>query len=203
MKKFIVGVTIASFAFFLALPADAAVSITKINDSSTVTSLATWLIDVLMNNSNNTLNVDNKVTSSANSGGNSHTSVDDHSGSTITTGDADSTSGVQNDGNQNALAEEYEGSAGPDVTVDDVNDDSTVSATTDDTLENDMLNENDVEVDNTVDAVGDSGTNTVTSGDSLATSGTTTGLSSAASGVLNGLNINIKSIIRRVASEIP
>ena len=201
MKKVLVGVTVAAVALLMALPTQAAL-IKNIKDSSIGSSLATWLIKVVMRNGNNS-GITNVVTSSGNSGNNTHTSVDDQTGSDIVTGTASSSTGVENTANNNLLNEEYESSNGADNEVNDVDDDSNGSATSSDTLDNFMDNDNWSSVSNVNDAAATSGVNVVSSGDSLTSSSTTTGGAAGATFTVNSFNVNVKSVVRRIMSLIP
>lgn len=201
MKKVLVGVTVAAVALLMALPTQAAL-IKNIKDSSIGSSLATWLINVVMRNGNNS-GITNVVTSSGNSGNNTHTSVDDQTGSDIVTGTASSSTGVENTANNNLLNEEYESSNGADNEVNDVDDDSNGSATSSDTLDNFMDNDNWSSVSNVNDAAATSGVNVVSSGDSLTSSSTTTGGAAGATFTVNSFNVNVKSVVRRIMSLIP
>lgn len=201
MKKVFAGAVVAVFAFAVAASSQAAL-IKNINDSSVATSTATWLISVLMNNLNG-IGFTNTVTSTGNSGANTHVSADDQSNSSVSTGNADSASLADNNANNNLLSEEYESSNGADNDIQDVDDSSVATTTSDDTLENEMNNKNETEFKNGVDSTGNSGTNAVVSGDSLSDSSTSTGNAGSASGVLNGFNTNIKSVVRRIMSLIP
>ena len=201
MKKVLVGVTVAAVALLMALPTQAAL-IKNIKDSSIGSSLATWLINVVMRNGNNS-GITNVVTSSGNSGNNTHTSADDQTGSDIVTGTASSSTGVENTANNNLLNEEYESSNGADNEVNDVDDDSNGSATSSDDLDNFMDNDNKSSVSNVNDAKATSGVNVVSSGDSLTSSSTTTGGAAGATFTVNSFNVNVKSVVRRIMSLIP
>lgn len=201
MKKIFAGLTIAALAFFMVLPTQAAI-VTDISDSSTGLSVAGWLIKVVMKNLNNA-GIGNVVVTTSSSGSNSFTSADDQSGTSIDTGAANLTSTTGNVANNNVLGEEYESSNGATNTIDNVSDDSDGTATSDDELNNDMDNNNHVDVGNTVDATSDSGSNAVVSGDSLTGSSAKTGATSAITSLTNSFNFNLKSVVRRITSQIP
>lgn len=202
MRKLIAGLGILVFAFVFTGAAEAAV-IKNIFDSSAGTSVAAWLIKVKMLNSNGTDINNNSVTSTANSGANVVASADDQSGTVMNTGATDASTGVSNTANTNVLSENYESADGVDNTIDNVDDSSAGTATSSDTLDNEMTNSNAVVVDNAVDAKANSGTNVNTSGDSLTGSGVTTGASSAETLLDNFFNSNLKEVVRRIKGGAP
>ena len=136
MKKIVIGATVAALAVGLSFSASAAV-IDGVTDSSVASSLATWLIKVVMRNTNGAY-IENNVTSSGNSGGNMFTSADDQSGTMLVTGNASAATLVDNNANNNVISEEYESSNGADNTISNVEDDSSGSTASDDTLDNFM-----------------------------------------------------------------
>lgn len=199
MKRFIAILGIATLA--LVTSNGLAATVSGISDDSTGSITASWLIKILMTNTNNAV-ITNNVTSSANSGGNVFTSADDQEGTVLNTGDANSVTLVENTANNNFVEEEYESADGTDNTVEDVSDASTGTITQSDELDNNIENNNDVVVDNNVDAVADTGSNFVTSGDSLRGTTATTGIAGAATGVSNLFNVNVKEIRRSIVSRL-
>ncbi|MBI2607555.1 MAG: hypothetical protein HYW51_01895 [Candidatus Doudnabacteria bacterium] len=199
MKRFIAGAGIVALA--LVSTGAMGATISGVSDSSTATSIASWLISVMMTNNNNAV-ITNNVTSTANSGGNTFVSADDQEGTELVTGDANAVTLVENAANNNFVEENYESVDGADNTIEDITDSSTATAASSDTLENEILNNNDVEVENNVDAMADTGSNSVTSGDSLKGTRATTGIAGAATGVSNLFNVNIKEIQRTISSRV-
>ncbi len=197
MRKLIAGVGIAALALVFSGAAYAA-SVSDIFDDSIGTSFATWLIKVNMINHNGAGILNSSINASASSGGNSVSSADDQSATSITTGDTDSASLAQNEANTNVLEEEYDSADAVDNQVSEVSDSSTGEALSDDTLQNDMNNENGVEVDNDVDATSEAGANSVASGDSLTGASIGSGGAVAASGALSFFNTNFKSVLRHL-----
>ncbi|MDP4000621.1 MAG: hypothetical protein Q8P83_00015 [bacterium] len=198
MKKLIAGIGLMAMLLVVGASAQAGL-IDQISDSSTGTISVTKLIKALIRNNNNSANINNtSVKSTANSGTNTVSSTDDQSGTQVNTGATDSVSGVDNAANTNAVAEDYETGCDCEDSVTNVSDDSHGTATSTDTLDNDIVNNNEVTVNNTVDSEGDSGTNSVSSGDSLTNTTVGTGASQSATGVLNTFNTNLKDIMRRV-----
>lgn len=200
MKKLIAAAGILTLALVFS-PALGA-TIDGVSDDSTATSLAKYLIHVVMKNNNNAV-INNHVTSSANSGGNTITSADDQSGTQLATGSASSATLVSNTANSNLVSEQYEASDGADNEIKNVSDSSAATTISDDTLDNEIENNNDVTVDNQVEAVSDTGNNLISSGDSLQDAHGTTGASDSGTGVLNNFNTNVKEIIRTIRLRIP
>lgn len=214
MKKLIAGIGLMSMMLMVAGSADAA-RISGIKDSSTGTSLATWSILATIRNTNNT-GITNVVASSGNSGGNVATSADDQSDTQITTGAAQSTTGVEgvapalvggttpgNVANTNVVSESLETPDGADNNVELVDDSSAGSATSTDLVNNDIVNLNTITVGNTVDSDGNSGTNVVSSADSLSGTRVTSGASNSGTFLSQDFNLNIKEVIRTVKQRTP
>ena len=197
MKKLIAGIGLMAMLLMVAGAVQAA-SVKNIldNSSGTISTLRSILADI--SNFNDADINNNSVASTANSGGNAVTSTDDQSGTVVSTGATDSDSIVDNVANTNSVAEDYETTCACTDEIDMVDDDSDATIDNDDTLENLLDNDNDVTVDNNVDSTGDSGNNTVNSGDSLTGTQVTSGASQSGTGVLNTFNTNLKDIIRRV-----
>ncbi len=195
MKKLIAGLGMA--ALVLVYTSAPAATIDGVSDSSSATSSASWLIKVLLKNFNNA-DINNDVSASASSGGNSFTSADDQSNTSVTTGDANSATLVENTANTNMVSEEYDSSNGVDNAISNVSDSSTAETLSDDTLDNDIENFNEVAVDNFVDADSETGANAVVSGDSLNGASASTGNSGAVTGVITSVNLNIKDILRHL-----
>ncbi|MBI2607556.1 MAG: hypothetical protein HYW51_01900 [Candidatus Doudnabacteria bacterium] len=202
MKKIIASVGLAAMLLMVAGAADAAV-IRMVNDSSVATSAATWsiLANILNNNSAGILNT---VTSTGNSGANTVVSADDQTGTSVTTGNTgaasavDGAAGPGNVANTNVVSETLETPDGADNLIEDVDDSSVATTASADSLENNLTNNNEVEVDNDVDGTSNSGTNSVVSGDSLTTTTVSTGTNLAASLLSQDFNLNIKEVIRTI-----
>ncbi len=195
MKKLIAGLGAAVLALTVAGTAGAA-KISLINDDSAGTSVSVKSILAKITN-NNGLGVLNAVSSSGNSGGNTVVSADDQSSTTVGTGVASAATLVDSTANANEVVEDYE-SAAADDEITNVDDNSDGTATTADSLENDIVNNNATQVTNSVGGTSDSGTNAVVSGDSLTDTAVTSGSSDAAAGVLQAFNLNVKDIMHRV-----
>lgn len=200
LKTTIITTLVALALFSVSAPAMAA-TIGNVSDSSIASSFTNWLISLFMTNNNNA-EITNNVTSSANSGGNTFTSADDQANTEVFTGDASSATLVENSANNNMVGEEYEAADGSTDTITDVSDESIASASLNDTLDNQIENNNNVVVENNVDATADTGNNSVTSGDSLNDSKASTGIAGSVSGVSNLFNFNLNNIIRRLRSTI-
>lgn len=198
IRKLSIAMTL--FAVLFAFPASAVV-VDGVSDSSTVESFASWLISLFVTNNNNAI-LTNNVTSSGNSGGNNFVSSDDQQNTQLTTGDSRSATLVENSANNNFVSQEYESSEGADHTITEVSDSSVASVSQDDTLTNNVTNNNDVRTTNNVDASADTGNNLVSSGDSLKDSSAATGIADAVTGVSNLFNFNLNNIIRRIRSVI-
>lgn len=196
MKKLLAGLGMAAMALGMTGIAGAA-SISKISDDSFGLSTSVKSILAKLQN-NNKLGLLNAVSSSGNSGKNTFVSADDQTGSMANTGAASAATLVDSTGNANSVSEDYQSSGGNQDTISEVSDTSTGSATTTDTLTNDVVNNNDTEVTNSVGGEADSGANAALSGDSLSASSFTTGKSDAAVGVQQKFNINMKTIMHRI-----
>jgi hypothetical protein len=198
MKKIIAGITIALMAFVTTGVASAA-SISNVNDSSLASIVNDWMASLTLANINHAC-ISNEVSSTANSGGNTATSVDDQTNTTINTGGANSASMVDNAANQNQNTESVESSNSSGDTITNVGDDSTATTTTSDTVTSTETETNAVGVRNDVAADSQTGNNIVTSGDSLTGTSLSSGLAQAMTGVANSFNINIRSITRTLRS---
>lgn len=193
MKKILAAAGITAMA--LSVSVVSAATVKNVSDDSTATSAANYLIKVLMKN-NNSATINNNVSATGNSGGNTFASADDQSGTEIHTGNSTSGVLVENSANNNMIEAEYTSYDGTTDLIDGVNDSSTASTTLTDTLDNDMENSNNVTVDNVVFSNADTGNNTVTSGDSLEDTKGFTGIAQALTGVASDFNFNFKKIKR-------
>lgn len=194
MKKLFISLGIAATFVAVGGLAFAGVVVDGVNDRSTVSSDATYLIKLLLKNNNNA-NIENHVGSSGNSGGNTFSSVDDSEGLSLETGGASSVTLVDNTANSTMLETAYD-AGGPNNNISHVNDGSAVTTTVVDTLDKDAVNNNDVAVLNDVGAVSDSGSNAWVAGDSLKNVTAVTGTSDAATGVSNAFNFIVQKVIR-------
>lgn len=194
MKKVLISVGIAAAALGVGSLSFAGVVVNGVNDSSSVVSDASYLIKLLLKN-NNQANIQNHVSSSANSGSNVFTSADDADGITLNTGGASAGTLVDNTANSTMLETAYD-AGGPDDNISNVSDSSTVTTLVDDTFDKDAENNNTVDVLNDIGAVSDTGTNMVSSGDSLKNVLATTGQSDSATGVSNAFNFIVQKVTR-------
>jgi len=200
MKKFVAGISIAMLAFVFTGVASAA-TITNVNDESSAHTLAQWLLNLVSTNSNTAV-ITNSVSATANSGGNAVTSADDQTGTSITTGDSSSAVLVDNTANANYTTADIESGGGGTDTIDQVNDDSTVTAESHDQATETETNTNLVTVNNELSATANTGGNIVTSGDGLDGTTVSSGVTDSASGLANLFNINVRNIIRTIRAAM-
>lgn len=197
MKKIAAFLSIAAISFALVSPAAAfSTFVGNIGDDSSATSNATWSLVVKIQN-NNEAKVYNGINSQASSGANAVTSADDMADVSITTGDTDSASLADSAVNTNSLEEDLNGGEDGDTTVDSVDDSSEAIINVTDNNENDVVNNNNVDITDEVDASADSGSNMLDSGDSLTGGAIAAGKAVSAAGAVKLLNSNIKTIFRR------
>ncbi len=200
MKKLIAGLSAMVFVLAMTGVASAA-TISNINDDSSATTLAQWIVKVFVHNTN-TASIDNNVTASASTGNNTVTSADDQEGTVISTGNSAAAVVVDNSANNNTVKENLDSANGAGGTIDSVNDESTASSTFEDKLCNDITNDNSVTVANDLSSDATTGDNTVNSQDSLKDTKVTTGTTDSAVGITNTFNVNVKEIVRTLRSLI-
>jgi hypothetical protein len=195
MKKLVSALGVASIILAATGVASADV-ISGVSDGSNA-SIAdkTWFSAKVSNK--NSAYIKNNATSVANTGGNKVQSLDDQSGTVVTTGNALSETVVSNSANFSSVSVSASGGCGCDNDlITDVSDDSTSTIYKKDGVKVEVDNDSEVVAENEIAAFSDTGNNEIFSADGLDNTSVTSGLSLSSTGIYNFFNKSVVNITR-------